>query len=171
MTLVSEIETMLELPDRKGINKNGMIKGAIEHYRKDPTYYLDKVVQGDTTFQETYKPITEKYEGAKGFFLPKWFSEEEQMIETYNKEIIGHHNLTARYKSLLANPLSYTAGAGLLSVIIGTSLPATIFLLGMGFLYGSLLTDNGVKSTKKKLQKRLKMLDEKISELYTTEKK
>lgn len=194
MDLISKIELILEWGSLKkidlpsglsGIKKEAeetvesyrkqAIKTVIDSYRKDYPL-LEKVIQGETTFEKEYKPLIDKYSGIKSFFLPRWLTKEEIKIPKENKELIHDYNLSNIDNALSAKPVSWallgTAMAYATSIIFGLvygGIAHTNILIygaaGVSFLLGAGCSE-GTYKHKKLLKKDLKLLGEQIKEVY-----
>ncbi len=151
------------------------IKTVIEPYRKDYPL-LEKVIQGETTFEKEYKPLIDKYSGIRSFFLPRWLTKEETRIPKENKELIHDYNLSSIDKALSGKPISWAVTGAIMayatSAIFGLicePIPhaniATYLATGFGFLLGTGCSE-GVYKHKNLLKKDLKLLDEQIREVY-----
>jgi hypothetical protein len=193
MDLVSKIELILEWGTLKkvelpsgliGIKKeaegsvisyrNEALKIVIDSYRKRYPL-LEKVIQGETTFEKQYKPLINKYTGIENFFFPTRLTEKETKIPRENKELIHDYGLSDKTNAL-SKPVSWTtlglAMAYTVSTIFGLTYgnvahtnvllygaTGFCFLLGMG-------CSEGVYKHKKLLKKDIKLLDEQIKEVY-----
>lgn len=161
MTLLSGIESILKLDKISGINKEEAMKNTIEHYRTDYPL-LERVIQGETSFQETYQPLIEMNEGAKSFFVPQWVEKDKLKVYKENKELINCNLLTTRLIYMLT-PLSY---AGLVT-LVGLFAPPLAVLAGMGVGFIGGLLPSGLRvSSKDDLKEEVAMLDEQIKQLY-----
>ncbi len=193
MDLVSKIEKILEwgslkkveLPDGlSGIKKeaeetvksyrNEALKKVIDPYRRNYPL-LEKVIQGETTFEKEYKPLIDKYSGIKAFFMPHWLTKEETKIPKENKELTHDYNLS-NIDNALSKPISWALFGAIMaystSAIFGLiyePIPhaniATYLATGFGFLIGTGCSE-GTYKHKNLLKKDIKLLDEQIKEVY-----
>lgn len=170
MTLASTIKTVLSLSEEEtGINRQDAIKNAIEYYKKDHPF-LERVIKGETTFQEAYDPLIRTYTGFSGVTMPHKFSEEETSVAKENKRLVDEHSLTSRithysnsFIGLLATGITY----GLVKAFGGDMDPASLVFLGLVFgAYGAVIPPIVRSKARNDLTKDLKVLDEQIETLY-----
>lgn len=175
MTLVSKIKDVLELPREAGVNKDEAVKGMLESYRKKYPL-LEEAIQGKTTFEGTYKPLVEKYEGVKWFLLPKWITKYEKKLVKENREIVDPNTVSDGYNGfgLTSRALSLTTplSLGLLFGVLfglGPMYPhPPIWVYGL--VWGS-LPSFFARQNKNSLKRDLKVLDEQINKIYRGKKK
>ena len=192
MNLVSKIELILEWGSLKKIDlpsglsgikkeaegsvrsyRNEALKIVIDSYRKRYPL-LEKVIQGETTFEKEYKPLINKYTGIKNFLFPTGLTKKETRIPRENKELIHDYGLPYQ-PNAMPKPFSWAAlGAalGLVFNYVASSLGTTPLpyltmgaVSGIGFLVGIGNSESNIK-LRNALKKDLKLLDEQIREVY-----
>ena len=169
MTLISGIESTLDTYQQVCANPDAAIKNLLTAAQKTSPL-LREVIEGKTTFVETYQPILEHYNNWLNFFVPPWIKRYEKDLAKENRVLIDDYGLTKQAKALFTPLTLSLAGTGLAmlveaSVEMANNNSPVGFILGFATVVGTALKSNQYFE-RIKLERDLKFLDKQVAKYF-----